>query len=206
MRLSKEDIKHRIRNGRLHIHPILDSDKQFETVKIDLRLDNKFYRMKAEEETHHDSIEPFDDLFEEIHIPYEGKDATFVLHPGEFALARTYEIVGIPSDLVGHLHGRSSRARQGIIVHATASIIDPGFLGYITLELANFGSVPVELHPLDRIAPISFEKISEETEPYKGNIRGVGDPSVTTHGLSELMKQTIPEDRANRVEDKIKKS
>lgn len=190
-------------SGEIHIHPILNYNEQFETTKVDLRLDNKFYRMKAEKETHHDSIEPFEYLFEEIHIPYEGEDAAFVLHPNEFALARTYEVIGVPKDIMGTLGGRSSRARQGIVVHATANVVDPGFIGYITLELANFGSVPVNLHPLDRVAPITFEKIDGEVDVYEGDIRGVGDPSLQKHGLTKLMRQTLPDEKIKKVEKMI---
>lgn len=193
-------------SGEIHIHPILDYEEQFETTKVDLRLDNKFYRMKAEKETHHDSIEPFNYLFEEIHIPYEKDDAVFVLHPNEFALARTYEVVGIPEDIMGRLGGRSSRARQGVVVHATANVVDPGFIGYITLELANFGSVPIKLHPLDRIAPITFEKIDGKVDLYEGDIRGVGDPSLNKHGLTDLMKQTLTDDKINKIEKMIEKT
>jgi dCTP deaminase len=204
MVLSANRIRDFVESGHIHIHPILDFDEQFETSKVDLRLDNKFYRMKAERETHHDSIEPFDYLFEEIYIPYKGPDAEFVLHPNEFALARTYEVVGIPEELMGRLGGRSSRARQGIVVHATASVVDPGFLGYITLELANFGSVPIKLHPLDRVAPITFEKIEGDVEPYKGDIRGVGKPALKKDGLTQLMKETLPDEEVNRIENRIR--
>lgn len=203
MVISANQLRQKVKNGDIHIHPILDFDSQFETVKVDLRLDNKFYRMKAERETHHDSIEPFDYLFEEIHIPYEGPDAEFILHPNEFALARTYEIVGIPEGLMGRLGGRSSRARQGIVVHATASVVDPGFLGYITLELANFGSVPVKLHPLDRIASVTFEEIDGDVDLYRGDIRGVGEPALKKHGLTDIMKKTLPEKEIDRIEDRI---
>ncbi len=47
------------------------------------------------------------------------------LHPGELALAVTYESVTLPADLVGWLDGRSSLARLGLMVHVTAHRIDP---------------------------------------------------------------------------------
>jgi len=47
--------------------------------------------------------------------------------------------------LVGLVEGRSSYARVGVTVHVTAPKIDPGFTAPITLEMANFGKVAVEL-------------------------------------------------------------
>lgn len=63
-------------------------------------------------------------MSEEIVLP-EGE--AFFLHPGELALAVTYESVTLPADLVGWLDGRSSLARLGLMVHVTAHRIDPGW-------------------------------------------------------------------------------
>jgi dCTP deaminase len=191
MPLTKSKIKSRIRRGDIHVGPILSEEDQFETAKVDLRLDNLFYRMKAEKRPSHDSVDRFDDLFEEIHIAYEGHDAEFVLHPGEFALARTYETVKIPSDLVAELGGRSTLARQGIVVHATASVIDPGFVGYITLEMTNFGSVPVKVHPLQRVASLTFHSLDEDAERYHGRIPGAGEPVPTSADTRSVLDQTL---------------
>lgn len=62
------------------------------------------------------------------------------LHPGELALAVTYESVTLPADLVGWLDGRSSLARLGLMVHVTAHRIDPGWSGRIVLEFFNAGN------------------------------------------------------------------
>lgn len=69
-------------------------------------------------------------------------DEAFFLHPGELALAVTYESVTLPNDLVGWLDGRSSLARLGLMVHVTAHRIDPGWKGRIVLEFFNSGKLP----------------------------------------------------------------
>ena len=69
----------------------------------------------------------------------------FRLLPGRFVLAQTLERVYVPNDLMGLVEGRSSYARVGVTVHVTAPKIDPGFDAQIALEMANFGSVAVEL-------------------------------------------------------------
>lgn len=177
MVLAIDKIKEKMAKGRLSINPILNEATQLSGAKVDLRLDNEFWRIQAEEQTHHDTQETFDELLDKITIPYSGKNAEFILHPGEFALARTFEYVDMPKNLLGRLGGRSSIARQGIVVHATASVIDPGFTGCITLELTNFGSVPVILYPRQRIAAITFEKVDGEAEEYDGKYGGGGSPA-----------------------------
>jgi deoxycytidine triphosphate deaminase len=73
----------------------------------------------------------------------------------------------MPNDLVGLLQGRSSLGRLGVIIHATAGFIDPGYKGIITLELSNLGHLPVKLYPLQRVATIGFITIKGKvTSPY----------------------------------------
>lgn len=176
MFLSKSEIIERKRNGELAITPILDAENQFEGAKVDLRLDNVFYRIRSEYEYVQDALKRGEERHEQITVPYSRseEDRQFILHPGEFALGKTFEYVALPDDLVGILGGRSSIARQGIVIHATASIIDPGYTGMITLELSNFGNVPAKLNPRQRIATIMFAEV-EETETYEGVLGQVGE-------------------------------
>lgn len=91
---------------------------------------------------------------------------TFLLEPSKFVLAQTLERVSMPSSLMGFVEGRSSYARFGITVHATAPKIDPGFTGHITLELANFGKIPITLRAgQDRPAQLLLSTISKELPP-----------------------------------------
>ena len=67
---------------------------------------------------------------------------------------RTQEYVEIPDDIVARIEGKSSLGRLGLIVHATAGFVDPGFKGTLTLEITNLTRVPIKLytgHP-DRAA------------------------------------------------------
>ena len=63
--------------------------------------------------------------------PAEG----FVLHPGEFVLGSTLEMVSLPDDLAARVEGKSSLGRLGLLTHATAGFVDPGFNGHVTLGL-----------------------------------------------------------------------
>lgn len=89
-----------------------------------------------------------------------------LLEPGEFIIASTKETVHIPSNLVGRMEGKSSLARQGLIVH-TAGFVDPGFCGQLTLEITNLSK---EIRPLDPgmlIAQIAFTLLDRPSNrPY----------------------------------------
>lgn len=84
-----------------------------------------------------------------------------------FWLATTVETVRIPTDLVAQVNGKSSLARQGLIVHTTAGFIDPGFKGQITLELKNVGMAPIPLEAGMPICQLVFFQLSSPAErPY----------------------------------------
>lgn len=162
--LSDTELEKRLSND-LIIYPRLLSS-QVHGIKIDLRLDNTFSIIKDIKKPYYDPIKPLpsDDYLEKTIIPHNN---CFILHPGQFILASLFEHFSVPNDLLGRLEGRSSLGRLGIIVHQTASIIDPGYNGSITLELSNAGKLPVALYPLMRIASVTFEKIKAEVKtPY----------------------------------------
>jgi dCTP deaminase len=94
----------------------------------------------------------------------------FILHPGEFILAATYESVRIPDNIVGRLDGKSSLGRLGLIVHSTAGFVDPGFEGTITLELTNISNLPITLYAMMPVSQISFMYLSTPADkPYGGD-------------------------------------
>jgi dCTP deaminase len=80
----------------------------------------------------------------------------FFLHPGEFVLASTLEFIRVPADLACRIEGRSSWGRMGLLVHATAGFVDPGYSGSLTFELYNAGRLPIELRPGMRMAQLCF--------------------------------------------------
>ena len=103
------------------------------------------------------------------------EDGDFVIHPTEFVLGRTAESVELPDDVVARIEGKSSLGRLGLIVHATAGFVDPGFRGSLTLEITNFNSVPIVLRPGLPIAQLSFMALDQPAErPY-------GHPDLGSH-------------------------
>jgi dCTP deaminase len=101
--------------------------------------------------------------------------ASFVIHPGEFVLGSTVEWVQLPDDIVARIEGKSSLGRLGLIVHATAGFVDPGFSGTLTLEITNLTRVPIVLWPGKPIAQLSFMALDKAAErPY-------GHPDLGSH-------------------------
>ena len=100
-------------------------------------------------------------------------DEPFILHPGEFALASTYEVVTLPDDVAGRLEGKSSLGRLGLLTHSTAGFIDPGFSGHVTLELSNVATLPIKLWPGMKIGQLCLFRLSSPAEhPYGSAVYG----------------------------------
>ena len=96
------------------------------------------------------------------------------LYPGDFILAVTLEHFDMPSDVLGIVHDKSTWARQGIAVQNT--VIEPGWKGYLTLEITNHGKAAVVLTPGDPIAQIVCHQLDEPTEqPYDGKYQNQED-------------------------------
>jgi len=98
----------------------------------------------------------------------------YTLEPKEFILASTYELIAMPTDLVGRLEGKSSWARRGLIVH-TAGFVDPGFKGQLVLEITNLSDKPIVLTQGDKIAQIAFYRLDEPC------VRPYGHPDLNSH-------------------------
>lgn len=176
MALADTEIRELIKKKDLVIHPLLEKN-QIHSAKVDVRIDNAVYGIRRLESSSFDVWEDDPRKYTEVKkIPFDQK---LVLHPYDFMTAPLFEMVKLPNYLVGRLDGRSSLARLGIIVHATAGGIDPGYSGKLVCELVNLGTVPVKIAPLNRIASISFERIdgsveSDYAKRKKGNLAKYG--------------------------------
>jgi len=185
MILSDIDILQRLETGNLGIHPIEDVDQQVQPCSVDFRLGNQFLEFN---QVNIPCIHPVEGVSLDGYVSETviEDDSEFILHPGDFVLATTKETVDIPADLVGHVEGRSSLGRLGIIVHSTAGLADPGYTGEITLELSNLGSAPVALSPGMRISQITFTELSSPADRPYGEERGSKYQGQTGPAASRL--------------------
>lgn len=162
MLLSDQDLRKEVESGRLVLDPF--DVEMLQPSSFDVRLDRFFRVFNNTRYTHIDPAQQQDDLTSLIEAE-EGEP--FVLHPGEFVLGSTYEMVTLPDDLAGRLEGKSSLGRLGLLTHSTAGFIDPGFSGHITLELSNVANLPITLHPGMKIGQLCLFKLSSPAEhPY----------------------------------------
>jgi dCTP deaminase len=168
--LSDGTIRRLVAEGRIVIDPW--DDGMVQPASVDVRLGNSFRVFHNYRVTAIDLREPPRNLTEEIVVQEE---EPFAIHPGEFVLGRTLETVQIPDDVVCRIEGKSSIGRLGLIVHATAGFVDPGFRGSLTLEITNLTRVPIQLYSGLSIAQLSFMALDAPAErPY-------GSPELGSH-------------------------
>ncbi|MFH9349219.1 dCTP deaminase [Kitasatospora aureofaciens] len=162
MLLSDKDIRTEIDLGRVVIDPF--DPAMIQPSSIDVRLDRFFRVFENHKYPHIDPSEEQPDLTRLVEP--DGDDA-FILHPGEFVLASTYEVITLPEDVASRLEGKSSLGRLGLLTHSTAGFIDPGFSGHVTLELSNVATLPIKLYPGMKIGQLCLFRLSSPSEhPY----------------------------------------
>jgi dCTP deaminase len=102
----------------------------------------------------------------------------YILKTHEFILGSTTEFVNIPNNMVARIEGKSSLARQGLMVH-TAGFIDPGFQGQLTLEIVNHGK-PFPLEKGMKIAQLALQTMDAAA------LRPYGHPELGSHYQGQL--------------------
>jgi dCTP deaminase len=160
--LSDRDILSEIEAKRIVIAPY--DEAMIQPSSIDFRLDRFFRVFENHRYPHIDPAADQSDLTREVE---PDGDEPFILHPGEFVLGSTFEVVTLPDDLAARVEGKSSLGRLGLLTHATAGFVDPGFSGHVTLELANVATLPIKLYPGMKIGQLCFFQLSSPAEhPY----------------------------------------
>ena len=168
MLLSDKDIKAELESGRVKLDPLDLSMVQ--PASVDIRLDRFFRTFENHKYQFIDPAQEQDGLTRAVEVQ---PNEPFVLHPGEFVLGSTYEVVSLPDDIAARVEGKSSLGRLGLLTHATAGFIDPGFTGHVTLELSNVANLPVTLWPGMKIGQLCFFRMSSAAEhPYGSSVYG----------------------------------
>ena len=160
--LSDRDLIDELKGGQLQLDPFEPALVQ--PSSIDVRLDRWFRVFNNHLYTHIDPSIQQDDLTSLVEV---AQGQPFVLHPGEFVLASTLEVITLGDQLAGRLEGKSSLGRLGLLTHSTAGFIDPGFSGHVTLELSNVANLPITLWPGMKIGQLCMFRLSSPAEhPY----------------------------------------
>ncbi|ANZ22349.1 deoxycytidine triphosphate deaminase [Buchnera aphidicola (Diuraphis noxia)] len=171
MRLCDTDIQKWLNRKKLIIEPF-PQKQLIHGITVDIHLSNKFRFFNDHVRSYIDLSNLKDNTTESLKEVMSdeivfSQDKPLFLQPNSLVLSSTFESFTIPNNLVGWLDGRSSLARLGLMIHATAHRIDPGWKGNIVLEMFNAGKLTLLLRPKMKIAAISFEVLSKSVlHPY----------------------------------------
>ncbi len=189
--LSDRSIKKALADGRLGIEPL--DEQAIQPASVDLRLDGVFRVFRTTSRPYVDVAQDVDDLTELVEISPE---EPFVIHPGSFCLGSTLETITIPNDIVARVDGKSSLGRLGLLVHATAGYVDPGWTGKLTLELSNQSQMPIALYYGMRIAQISFIELTTPVDrPYGSSELGSKYQGQTGPTPSRISREFFRKDQ-----------
>ncbi len=176
MLLSDVTIEEYITSGDIIILPEFDR-KDIRPTGIRLHLGSQILVPKENQRVDFDSTEA--PLFDTISL----LEKDYVLKPGEFVLAGTYEYFQVPRNIVCYLEGRSTVARVGLAIHCTSGIIDGNYdeARSIVLEIKNQGPFEIVLKYKTALAMLSFAELTTEIaqdsqQQYRGQT-GVAAPN-----------------------------
>lgn len=161
-------------------HPF-DADKQIQPASIDLRLSNVFWRPSRRRaflrrpltkghavvdlrQAHMEELDPRRDW---RRIELDEGDSQLIA-PGRVLMGRIYERFAVPSGYAGKVEGRSSYARLGLFVHCSGDFINPGWDGYMPLQLFNAGPYTIRITPYVSVCQLKLVPLSSEPERSYG--------------------------------------
>ena len=150
--LGREAIVQEMKKGNIRIEPF--DEKMLGPASIDLHLSNAFrVFVHLPNELHLTDNMDFKAATKGLVVP-DGE--TLTVKPGQTVLGITQEKVSLGNGLSGWLEGRSRFARVGLLVHISASFMQPGISNHQVLEISNFGPIPSNLSLAPRSASSSF--------------------------------------------------
>ncbi len=142
--LSDEGIKKAIALGLLELKS--PQDLAFQPASLDIHLAPTImtFARRRIGQAAVDLKKPVDEF-----VDYEKIDSVkgAVIYPHEFILGVTTEWLKLSDRLIANVDGKSSLGRLGLVIHATAGFVDPGFKGHITLEITNLTNMPIIVYP-----------------------------------------------------------
>lgn len=181
--LSDRDIKLAMRSGYLKTKFVDPQCIQPSSIDLHLAKTLLVFARRRVKNAAIDLKRPVDDYMEYEVI--DGKTGT-VLHPREFVLGVTKEWFQLPSQLLANVEGKSSLGRLGMVVHATAGFIDPGFSGHATLEITNLTEQPLVIYAGMMTGQIRFSVLTSPAEHI------YGDPILQNKYINKPSKNPRP--------------
>ncbi len=170
--LSDRDLTDVLKSGDLVVDPL--DERRVQPSSIDVTLFDEVVTFDAGRIAAVDPrYEPPEHYSERVLLD------EYALHPGSFVLGSTAEVVKLGAGYAARLEGKSSLGRLGLLVHASAGFIDPGFEGRITLELRNVGPVPIVMYAGMPIGQLCVFRLSSPA------LRPYGSPGLRSRYQSQ---------------------
>ena len=136
---------------------------------VQIHPDAPIYRLELKRE-YYDALDiarPDSYNLRSLEVITDDKFGPFViLPPKEQILAVTKEFFSMPEGVMGLCVGKSTLARSGIAINATP--LEPGWKGYLTLEIANMMPFPIRLYLSNGVAQIIFHEVIGSSRLYSG--------------------------------------
>jgi dCTP deaminase len=163
-----------IESGDLVVNPDDGVVNRIQPASLDVRLGHTFGVFRR----NHDVIDLKVDSSSHWDFITIEAGGYFILGSGELILAATLESIGLADHVVARVEGKSSLGRLGLLVHATAGFIDPGWpLAPITLEISSVIGSPIKLYPGMPVAQLAFETVEPVASGYSGKYVGQKAPT-----------------------------
>jgi len=167
--LTKDEILKEIKKGNIIIEPY--EPENIGPGSIDLRLGNKF-RVFDKSQNVHDVTEDTD--YKKLTKLVEAD--SIMIMPHETILAVTMEKITLSENLCGWLEGRSRFARLGLMVHISASFMQPGLSNKQVLEISNMSNIPLRLKAGTKICQFIFQETKGKARYDKGKFSDQEEP------------------------------
>lgn len=164
--LSDADIKEALKDGSLKIRSPKKLEVQPSSIDVHLAKTVMIFERRRIKGAAIDVKAPVE-KFTSYEMLNPNKGTT--LHPREFILGVTEEWFGLSNKIIGNVDGKSSLGRLGLVIHATAGFIDPGFEGHITLEITNLTEQPMIIYGGMPVGQVRFTKLSSPSEHKYGD-------------------------------------
>lgn len=178
MVLSDIELRSELASKRLKVEPY--STELIGPSSIDLRLNTHIWEFPDKESQGWQVIDPsaedtvMKDVIDQLttlRVVQEG--GHYELSPDQFILGQTLEYIELPNYLAARIEGKSSLARLGISIHATAPTVQAGYTGKLTLEITCVGPYRVMLKPGMPIAQLIVERLGlPAVQGYSGQFQG----------------------------------